>query len=396
MNSLPQVDPLTAAIGRLAETFERVSTEAISPSLCSGRILAEPLVADRDSPALDVSAMDGYALRVDDLSQQKIEIAGVAAAGQAPQELPPGKAIRIFTGAPVPTGAELVVKREDTSEFERHIEVQAESAQLPAGLHIRRQGENSSIGDTVLPSGTEISSQHMGAIASFATSEVAVCRKLRVVVLNTGDELVEAGRSVQPWQIRDSNGPVLESWLSQFPWIVCVGRHRVVDQLPSVASAIEQHAEQVDAILLTGGVSMGDADFVPDAITGLGGEIVFHRLPIRPGKPVLGGRLAKTLIVGLPGNPVSVAVTARVVALPLLRALTGCIEFLQPQVELANPDDKTLSLTWFRSVHTDAAGAVYLTHTKGSGDLVSMANSAGFVRIPPGQSGAGPWQFYSW
>ena len=142
---------------------------------------------------------------------------------------------------------------------------------------------------------------------------------------------------------------------------------------------------------------MGDTDFVPAAIQSLGGEIVFHRLPIRPGKPVLGGVIDGKLILGLPGNPVSVAVTARVFGLPLLRKLSGCpTPAVRPSVELSAGHDKPLDLTWFRLVNMDDQGQLQLTRSQGSGDLVSLSHSCGFVEIPPGQVGQGPFQLTLW
>ncbi len=197
--------------------------------------------------------------------------------------------------------------------------------------------------------------------------------------------------------IRDSNGPMLDAWLRTLPWLRVVARARVRDSLQSLRETIEQYLNGCDAIILTGGVSMGDTDYVPQAIESLGGEIAFHRLPIRPGKPVLGASLAGKLLLGLPGNPVSVAVTSRVLGLPLLSRLVGrCQRPVQPLVVLGNPDTQQLPLAWYRLVDLDPHGSVRLVASKGSGDLVSLARSAGYVAIPPGQSGAGPWQLTLW
>jgi molybdopterin molybdotransferase len=238
----------------------------------------------------------------------------------------------------------------------------------------------------------------MGAVATFAPVQLTVQRRVRVVVLNTGDELACIGGHVEPWQIRDSNGPLLETWLKQLPWIDFVCRKHVGDKLHSIQSAIAAHLPHADAIVLTGGVSMGDADFVPEAIAKLDGEVVFHRLPIRPGKPVLGAHLDGKLILGLPGNPVSVAVTSRVIGLPLLRKLAGIVptEASLERCELANADDKTLSLMWYRLVKIGPDSQVRLIDTQSSGDLVSLALSDGFVEIPIGARGIGPWRVQWW
>ncbi len=142
---------------------------------------------------------------------------------------------------------------------------------------------------------------------------------------------------------------------------------------------------------------MGDADFVPEAIESLGGEIAFHRLPIRPGKPVLGASLDGKLILGLPGNPVSVAVTSRTIGQPLLAHLAGSTHELPSLlVTLANPDDNQLPLVWHRLVRINSGGQAELVDGKGSGDIVSLARSDGFVVVPPERFGPGPWPFVAW
>ena len=323
-------------------------------------------------------------------------------AGTAPQSLLPNTAIKIFTGAAVPHDANCIVRREDTVENtggdQVTVQVTVPIESLRVGQNIRYRGENGKSGDEVLPRGTIITPTAMSAIATFAPVQQVVYKRVRVAVLNTGDELSGMGAAVEPWQIRDSNGPLLENWLRRSPWIDFVERRTVTDSLESVINAIESLLPRVDAILLTGGVSMGDADFVPAAIDALGGETVFHRLPIRPGRPVLGAALNGKLILGLPGNPVSVAVTSRVIGSPLLRTLAGIQPTAEPSTtcSLSNADEKSLPLTWFRLVQIASDSTVQLVGTQGSGDLVSLARSDGFVEVPNGASGAGPWRVRWW
>ena len=403
MQTLPQIDPVATAIAKLAERLSCVDVEQCLTERASGRVLAEPIIADRDSPPIDVSAMDGYAIRLADLSQSQphgvaMRIAAVAAAGAAPPGLPPHEAVQIFTGAAVPTEADCVVRREDTIEAVHEVKFVVLADSLRVGQNIRRRGENIQAGQIVLARGTVLSAPVMGAIATFAPMQLLVQRRVRVVVLNTGDELAGIGQAVEAWQIRDSNGPLLETWLRQLPWIELVGRRHVGDSLESVMSAIAEQLSLADAILLTGGVSLGDTDFVPEAITKLGGETVFHRLPIRPGKPVLGASLSGKLLLGLPGNPVSVAVTSRVIGLPLLRKLAGIspMEEAQPRCLLSEADEKKLPLVWYRLVKVAQDSAVRLVDSQGSGDLVSLAQSDGFVEVPIGASGVGPWRVRWW
>lgn len=394
------MDTIANAITQLAAHLRPVDIEAIPVASAAGRVLADPLTADRDSPALSVSAMDGYAVCLEDLPDDlttALRVAHVAAAGAPPVQLPTGEAVMIFTGAPVPHGANCVIKREDTLEREGAVTLQLAKEDLAQGQHIRWRGENIQQGAELLAAGTILGPAAVAATASFGACELQVRRRLRVTVLNTGDELVPAGQPVEDWQIRDSNGPVLDAWLSSLPWVEPVARRRVGDTLEAVQAVLAEAISSSDAVILTGGVSMGNADYVPEAIQRLGGTIGFHRLPLRPGKPVLGASLANRLILGLPGNPVSVAVTARVFGDPLLRCLAGAARREAfPCVYLEDADDQHLPLVWYRLVTIHADGRARLCSSRGSGDLVSLARSHGFIEIPAASSGVGPWPYTHW
>ncbi len=395
---LPQIDSITSAILQLAEKLPTVPTEIVPLEQTAGRVLGEDIVADRDSPAVDVSAMDGYALRLVDLSEQaSLPVCAVSSAGHPAPALTEGTAVQIFTGAPVPTNADLVVQRELTVESPHRMQLNVPLVQLKPGMNIRRRGENALAGSSVLARGQYLTSAAMAGLSSVAGPHICIHRPVRVAILNTGDELIQPGQPVLPWQIRDSNGPTLAAALSKHPWIEVVARQRVEDSLSAIQTALTAQAT-ADAVLFTGGVSMGDTDHVPAAIEALGGEIVFHRLPIRPGKPVLGAVRGSQLLVGLPGNPVSVAVTARLIALPLLRRLAGFGHLLgdAPRVEVANADDKQLNLHWYRLVRLGEDGRAVLVDNRGSGDLISLAHSDGVIEQPAGACGPGPWKFYAW
>lgn len=397
--ALPQIDPVASALLQLADRLSAVPLERLPLSQVAGRVLAEPLLADRDNPPLDVSAMDGYAIRLADAHRGTLSIAGVATAGSPPVALPPQRAVQIFTGAPVPFGADCVIPREQTREAPDQVELAVAAEQLSPGQHIRIRGENAKAGSQVLPAGTVLSSHAVAAVASVAGPELAVHHKVKVAIVNTGDELVSPGQAASEWQIRDSNGPTLATSLAGHEWIKLCARVRAADQLSAVSETLANLLPVADVIVVTGGVSVGDTDHVPAAIEKLGGEIVFHRLPIRPGKPVLGALMpGGKLIIGLPGNPVSVAVTATVIALPLLRKLAGIRPLISasPRVLVDNPDDKQLQLTWYRLVELTPEGEVRYVATHGSGDLISLAHSVGFVALPPGASGPGPWPLTLW
>jgi len=405
-SSLPQLPKLNhpdEAIQRLVGILKPITTEKLAHENVFDRVLATALVADRPSPPLDVSAMDGFALRIADIQSGKITVSGVSQAGHQAPLLATGCAVRIFTGAPVPSGADLVIKREDTVELADSFELRITKDQLRLGQNIRRCGENGKQGDIILDSGTLVSTSAIVAIASFGARQIDVYRRLRVTIANTGDELVEPGELSEPWQIRDSNGPLLEALLSPNRWLEIVDRTRLQDREEVVRQYLATALKQSDAILLTGGVSMGDTDHVPHVLRSIGCEIVFHKLPIRPGKPVLGAIGPEgQVILGLPGNPVSVAATALRIALPVLRYLAGFrqIESKSSPVVLLNPDSKSIPLYWYRPVQClqeqmDGSMVVQLTPNQGSGDIVALSRSDGFIEIAADQlTSQGPWKCY--
>jgi molybdopterin molybdotransferase len=398
--NIPQLDEIELAISKLMLECQIVAEERIPIQQAMGRVLSQNLLADRDSPATDVSAMDGYAFRLADLLAlnelpSKLPVCGVACAGKPTIELKDAMAVQIFTGACVPAGADCVVPRENTLETPGWCELRAPISTLRVGMNIRRRGENTTAGQIVLPAGTEINTATIGTLASFGAPTVSVRRALRVTILNSGDELIEPGGDVADWQIRDSNGPTLRSWLGNLRWTSLVHQARIRDDLEGTKQAIQNAMRLSDAVIVTGGVSAGDTDYIPKAIEQLGGKVVFHRLPIRPGRPVLGAYLENKPILGLPGNPISTAVTARVIAQPVLEYLVGLQPQLTMQLPLANPDESTLSLVWYRLIRIDG-GACRLVESLGSGDFVAMGNSHGFARIPPGQKGRGPWKVWLW
>jgi molybdopterin molybdotransferase len=397
---LPQLDEVELAVAKLAERCNSVTDELVPIEQALGRVLSLPLTADRNSPATDVSAMDGYAVRVADLqalvsSNARIQIGGVACAGRPPLRLEAGKAVQIFTGGCIPTNADCVIRREDTLESAGEFELRIPLASLSVGQNIRRRGENTTAGQVVLAAGTEITTATIGTLASFGRPMISVRRVLRVSILTSGDELIEPGESVQEWQIRDSNGPTLRSWLSRLRWATLVHLARVKDDLASTRQALQSALDVSDVVIVTGGVSSGDTDFIPKAIVELGGEVVFHRLPIRPGKPVLGAYCQDKIIFGLPGNPVSTSVTARVIAQPVLERLVGRLTRGNLYLPLVDPDENRLSLIWYRLIRLDGDGC-RLVDSRGSGDFVSMAQSDGFIKVPAGLKGSGPWPAWLW
>lgn len=390
-----------------------VGHETVALHMVAGRVLAEDLRADRLSPAMDVSAMDGYAVRLADLTSPRLRVTAEARIGHGPPPMPQGGCVRIATGAGVPLGADAVIKREEVQELPGSdpgtvaaITLAADAAsRIRPGQHIRRAGENAPIGALIAERGSLITAPVAGALASFGVHQPVVHRALRVAVISTGDEVVPADEGsdepLPPWRLRDGNGPSLRALLGSAAWVGSVAVRHVPDDEALLERAIRDALDSADAMLLTGGVSMGHRDFVPAALARQGVRTLFHRLPQRPGRPVLGGVTPDNRpVLALPGNPVSVLVTATRLAGPVLARLSGLRRTAPvPVVQVTNADDAHLSLWWHRLVRlVDAAGGARaeLVDARGSGDFVAAASSDGFIELPPEAAGPGPWPFRAW
>lgn len=389
-------DSPAAAVEAMVARLQALSTESVTLRGAFGRCLAQDILTDRPSPACDVSAMDGYAVCMADLHKGQLAVSGENAAGQPPGTFTRGAAMRIFTGAPIPDGADAVIPREQVDEQTDAIVFGPDPIVRP-GQHIRRCGENGAKGSVVATAGSLVTPVIASALAAFGADAVQVHRRVRLAVLVTGDEVREAGEPVEPWQLRDSNGSALETMFCRPVWIDWRGREHVKDDPVDLRNALGRYLDEVDALLMTGGVSMGDHDYVPRVLTELGCDQVFHKLPIRPGKPALGAiGLRGQVVLGLPGNPVSVMVTARLLATPVLYRLAGITPPPPLRIALDETDDATLRLHWSRLVRRTGPGFAALIDNKGSGDLIAAACSDGFIQLPPHTSGRGPWPFYPW
>ncbi|MFG0261532.1 MAG: molybdopterin molybdotransferase MoeA [Novipirellula sp. JB048] len=388
------------AITALAAGLNVVVVDA-APSSCLGRVLAEAVVADRDSPAADVSAMDGYAIRLSDLRLgESIRVTAESVPGSPPPTMPVEAVVRIFTGAIVPSDADAVVKREDTEESEEAIRFLEAAMSTQRGTHIRRAGENAKAGSTVLQAAVQINAAHRATMANFGCDQPRLHAPVRVALVTTGDEVgMFANEPPQPWQLRNSNQVALASLLEPKPWINLHAIEHVRDDRAQLADVLTKQLSQSDAVLMTGGVSMGDYDYVPDVVREVGGDVVFHGLPVRPGKPILGAATPEgKLILGLPGNPVSAVMGGLRFALPLLAKQSGQANWHPrcAQVQLPNFGDRTLPLWWLRLVTLTDHGLAEPVMSLGSGDLVSLGQSSGIVEIPPDSAGEGPWPYYAW
>ncbi|MDP9527466.1 molybdopterin molybdotransferase MoeA [Pseudomonas protegens] len=319
--------PVEEALERLlamAAAAPIVEREQLPLAATQGRVLAEAVISSLDLPPWPNSAMDGYALRLEDWKGEPLPVSQRIFAGQSPEPLQPGTCARIFTGAPVPAGADCV-------EMQENAQVQDDqrvlfSQPLKIGQNIRPQGQETTVGEQVLAAGTRLGPIEQGLAASLGCAELAVVRRVRVAVLSTGDELVEPGQALGPGQIYNSNRVLLCSWLQRLGCEV-LDAGILPDDLPATRQRLAELGE-VDLILSTGGVSVGEADFLGMALREAG-ELTLWKLAIKPGKPLTVGHFRGVPVIGLPGNPASTLVTFALLARPYLLRRQG-VQQVQP------------------------------------------------------------------
>ncbi|KPF70614.1 molybdenum cofactor biosynthesis protein MoaA [beta proteobacterium AAP99] len=377
---------------QLRASADPVPTESVALMQAAGRVLAEEIVAPINVPPHDNSAMDGYVLRVVD-AQRSVEQAAVLPvsqripAGHLGAPLASGTAARIFTGAPIPDGGELVVPQELTEASDAGIRL---LQPMGAGQHIRCAGEDIAQGSVLVPAGTRLSAAHLGLIASVGQGRVTVRRRLRVAVFSTGDELRMPGEPLGPGQIYNSNRFVHTALLAQMGHEV-TDLGIVRDSLDATRAALREAAQQHDIIITCGGVSVGEEDHVKAAVQAEG-ELTLWSLAIKPGKPLAHGKVRRAdgssaQFIGLPGNPVSSFVTLLIVVAPLFKAMLGETareQALDLRADFAWPKpDKRQE---FLRVRMNAAGGLDLYPNQGSGVLTSCAWADGLVDNPGGRA----------
>ena len=376
-------------------------TETVPLLEAYGRVLAADLPARLDVPPADNSAMDGFALYLADLKPDRLirlPVIGQALAGHPyVGTVPGGAAVRITTGAVLPEGPDAVVMQEQCliAPDESWIELEPKvAARLQAGENIRRRGEDVRAGSVLLPAGSRLRPQEVALAAGQGIPSLAVARRLRVAVASTGDELHEPGTELSPGDIYESNRYTLIGLLRQLSCAVTdlgILRDERDDVLPVLREAAATH----DVLLTSGGVSVGTADVVKDAIAELG-RIEFWRLAIKPGKPVTFGWIDHCMVLGLPGNPVSVAVAFLLFARPLLLKRMGAAPAEPPRLR-ATADfqfrRKPGRREWLRArlrLDSERNPVVGIYHTNSSGALSSLAWADGLVELPEDCAGVAP------
>jgi molybdopterin molybdotransferase len=360
--------------------------ETVALELALGRVLAAPLLADRDSPALDRSVRDGYAVRASD-TPGELRIAGEVRAGESRSAssatgLQPGEAIEIMTGAPVPAGADAVVMVEHTEKRGDHVYIPKSAP----GQFISFKGEEARAGQELLPAGKLIAYSDVALLASNGQPRVAVYQKPRVAILPTGDELVAISDIPRDHQIRNSNTYSLSAQILRAggkPYILPPARDNEDDTRGAIERALPS-----DLLLLSGGVSAGKYDIVERVLADLGAEFFFDRVAIQPGQPVVFGRVQGKFFFGLPGNPGSTMVTFEIFARAALELLAGRSESCLPFAlgRLTRDFQHKPGLTRFLPASLSGYGDLTPMPWKGSSDVPAISRANAFLVATPDQT----------
>jgi molybdopterin molybdotransferase len=371
-------------------------SERLALRAALGRVLAQDVVSPLDVPSHTNSAVDGYALAGSELPAEgakEFRVVGTAWAGRPYKgSIGPGECVRIMTGAPMPAGTDVAVMQE-------HVQLHGESVEIGGGKstkgNVRQAGEDLAQGQVALHAGKRLLPAELGLLASLGFPEVSVFRKLRVAFFSTGDELRPVGEPLREGEIYDSNRYTLFGMLSRLG-VEILDLGVIRDEREAVRKAFADAATNADAVITTGGVSVGEADFVKETLDALG-QVSFWQIAMRPGRPLAFGHLGDAAFFGLPGNPVAVMVTFMQFVRPALQRMMGEAESAAPLTYRARSASKFKTrpgrTEYLRAiVERDANGelTVRSTGNQGSGILSSMSRANCFVVLPPESAGAEP------
>jgi len=410
MHAEPPTRPLpdyATALALALDACPAPAAESVPLAEARDRVLAESARADRDLPPFPRATMDGYAVRAAEIgAHDAFEVVGEVPAGSsADPDLPPGSVVRIATGARVPTAADAVIPHEQSDRGEP---VRFTISDLAAWANVHRQGEDAEAEAEVVAAGTRLGAHHLGILGSVGWTRVRVFRLPRVAVLTTGDEVRPIGAAIEPWQIRNSNRPMLVAAIRDLGGRIGIVHH-MADVEEETLAALAAAIADSDLIVTAGGISAGERDLVARVLDRLGVRTLLHGAMIQPGKPIYvgirdegpGGR--PVIALGLPGNPVSALVTAHLFVRPMLRAMTGraggsawramrLAAAVRPNrrrqafrpARLVSGEARTPSVPKMDSgpLPAEAGPRVEVIPWRGSGDLVHTATSDGMVALP--------------
>ena len=377
------------ALDKILCQIQFKGVEKIPLDQALGRVLTEDVVSRINNPPLDNSAMDGYAVIAEDIQSAtpenpvKLEMVEEIAAGYtAKGTLKPGQTMRIMTGAPIPPGADAVLMQEDTQKDGNAI-LCLDKADVAE--NIRRAGEDVKIGEGVIKKGTTLSPAHIGMLAVIGRSQIAVSQRPTVAILSTGDEILELDETPQGPQIFNSNGHMLAAQIKSaggIPVYLGIAKDTEKDLMEKFEWALK-----ADIVVSSGGVSVGDYDLVKSSLQKMGQDMLFWKVAMKPGKPLAFGRIGKTPIFGLPGNPVSSFVSFEQFVRPSLRKVLGCSDLSHKtvQAKLTRTINKKPGRLHFLSSivsWTDGEYTVTPAGEQGSGILKSAANANGLLIFP--------------
>lgn len=370
------------AIEQMLSALAPVGLEHVPLLESLGRVSAHPIEATRPQPAFSNSAMDGYAVHSEDFSGDgpySLHITAESKAGdRQPVQLAPGQAARIFTGAPMPEGADAVIVQEEVHD--------GTTVRRPlAGEFVRPQGEDIPAGECILRRGQAISPGEIANLAAQGVVEPVVFKQPRVALLSTGDELIPPGPEPKLGQTTNSSLPMLAAATQRSGAIPQI-QPAVPDALDPIKAAMLEASEHADLLIVTGGMSVGDYDFAAVALRELG-DVLFHRVRMKPGKPIAFGHIDQTPVLGLPGNPVSSFVGFELFGRPAIRTLAGFSQVRRAQItaELATAVTRNQNrVEYLRGFFRDDR---FHPHARqGSGHLGSLLNVEGLAQIDPGDS----------
>jgi len=377
---MSQIISVSEAKSRLKKSIPTGPSSFCRIQLSNGRILAKNIIAPMDVPSFDNSAMDGYAIAWEDPGENR-EVVGLVAAGDSElKSLQKGEAARIFTGAPIPPGADTVIQQEKIIRTGNQILFDRKD--LKQGVSVRLRGTQCKEGDEILKAESQINPGTISLLASLGIGEVEVFDLPKIALIVTGNELREVGQQLNPGQIYNSSGPAIQAYLAAVG-VKDVQIFHVEDDFDKVKSTLKEALKVSDFLLVTGGISVGDFDFVKDGLSENGVEEIFYKISQRPGKPLFAGKKEEKIIFALPGNPASVLTCFLNYVKPSILQWSGHSDSWKPSqlLPLAESFTKSVNLTLFLKAKIEN-GQVQILAGQESFNLLSFGQADGLAEIP--------------